>query len=708
MRGGATAWLAAVVLGAFPAAAAPDWPVYNGDPQGTHYSPLIQINRGNVAKLKVAWSFDAGGAGPASELEANPIVVNGTMYVLGPTLEVIALDAASGAVKWRFDPHEGAAVRSKQRSRGVTFWSDGHEARIFANVGQYIYGLDARSGRPALEFGKAGRVDMREGLDRDPAELSISNPSPGIVYKGLLIEGGSGQAPGHIRAYDARTGAIRWTFHTIPRPGEAGYETWPPDAWKRVNGANAWAGLALDPAHGIVFASTGSAGAGDRDFYGADRLGDNLFANSILALDAATGRRIWHFQTVRHDIWDRDLPAPPTLVTLRRDGKSVAALVQITKTGVVYVLDRLTGKSLFPLEERSVATSDIPGEQAAIRQPMPLSPAPFARQRLTEAELTQRTPQAHDAVLARFRKLRSTGQFTPGSREGTVLFPGFDGGGEYGGTSYDPQTHLAYINANDVAYILQLKENAPETAALSRRGLYLRECSSCHGADLKGNPPQFPSLVDLKDRMGVYDVTRLLLYGGGRMPSFRNLGSELMTALARYVVQNSDEALPRPEDLKPDPDLGRRFTINGYQRFLDPDGYPAVAPPWGTLSALNLDTGEYTWRIPFGDYPELAAKGIAGIGTENYGGSVVTAGGLLFIGATIFDNRFRAFDKRTGKLLWQTPLDASAIATPATYMVGGRQFVVVAVGGGKNDKVPTAAKYVAFALPASHRKAGDR
>jgi quinoprotein glucose dehydrogenase len=678
-------------------AARVEWPVYGGQPENIRYSSLKQINRANVSQLEIAWTYDTGDA--PGLLECNPIVVNGLLYGTTPRHKVFALDAATGRQQWVFD----SGIQGRGPNRGVTYWSDGSERRIFAAVQQYVYALDARTGQPVPGFGREGRIDLRENLGRDPAKQSVVLTSPGVIYRDLLIVGGRNAeslpaSPGDIRAYDVRTGKLRWSFHTIPHPGEDGYETWPKDAWTYIGAANNWAGLSVDVARGIVFVPTGSAAS---DFYGANRLGDDLFANSLLALDAATGKRIWHFQAVKHDLWDRDFPSPPALVTIRRHGHNVAAVAQTTKQGFVFVFDRQNGMPLFPIENRRYPASTVEGEVAAETQPLPTKPAPFARQHLTEDMLTNRTPEAHRSALELFRRFRSEGQFIPpGVGMDTVVFPGMDGGAEWGGPAFDPERGLLYVNANEMAWTEALAET-PRGGA-SGRVLYLRHCASCHRDDLGGAPPQFPSLVGIAARRSYDEVRTIVWEGGGRMPSFSSLPPDGIGAIIRYVMSGEDkpaaamDAGPSPIDLK------YRFT--GYHKFLDADGYPAISPPWGTLSAINLNTGEYAWKIPLGEYPELAAKGMTNTGSENYGGPVVTAGGLVFIAATNFDNKFRAFDKQTGELLWQTTLPFAGNATPAVYEANGRQFVVIAAGGGKAGEFGTrraqrGGVFIAFALP---------
>jgi quinoprotein glucose dehydrogenase len=666
-----------------------DWPVYGGAPENNHYSSLAQINRNNVKQLGVAWSFDTQEEGG---LQTSPIIVDATVYGITPSQRVFALDAATGKQRWMFD----SGIRGTQPDRGLAYWADGKDKRILVGVMNFLYALDVTNGKAIAAFGDHGRIDLRENLGRTPASSqSVYLTSPGIVYKDMVIVGGRNPEtlpapPGEVRAFDVRTGKLRWSFHTIPHPGEFGYETWPKDAWKSSGAANNWAGMSLDPKRGIVYVPTGSAAF---DFYGADRVGDDLFANCLIALKAQTGERIWHFQAVRHDIWDRDFPSPPVLVTIRRDEKSIEAVAQTTKQGFVYLFDRADGNPLFPVEYRKYPASTVPGEVAATEQPLPTRPAPFARQLVTEDQLTNRTPEVHQWAVEKFRKFRSEGQFVPFSvGSDTVIFPGFDGGAEWGGAAVDADTGVIYINANDIAWTGALAENTGEN---SPKGIYMSQCSMCHGDKMTGSPPAFPSLVGVADRSSPMQIVGTIKNGKGRMPGFPNLTEDQMSVLVGYLMSGESKEL---ESSGPPP-ASMKYRFTGYRRFLDAGGYPAVAPPWGTLNAINLNTGEYVWKIPFGEYPELAAKGMKDTGTENYGGPIVTAGGLLFIGATNFDKKFRAFDKFTGELLWEATLPFAGNATPATYEVNGRQFVVIAAGGGKDLKAKSGGVYVAFALP---------
>jgi quinoprotein glucose dehydrogenase len=667
------------------------WPAYGGGPEQIRYSSLTQINRSNVGQLEVAWTYDSGETGG---LQANPIVVDGLLFTTTPKHKVVALDASIGSVRWTFD----SGIEGRGPNRGVTYWSSGDEARIFTGQGQYLYALDAKTGKPSAGFGREGRIDLREGLGRDPSTQSVLLTTPGVVFKDLLIVGGRVSeglpaSPGDIRAYDVRSGAVRWTFHTIPRPGELGYDSWPADAWTYTGGVNNWAGMAVDHARGIVYAPTGSASA---DFYGANRLGDDLFANSLIALDAETGRRIWHFQAVHHDIWDRDFPSPPSLVTVTRNSRRIDAVAQTTKHGFVFLFDRANGAPLFPIESLRFPESSVDGERAAATQPLPTKPAPFARQLLTEQMLTTRTPQAHQAALEAFRTFRSDGQFVPLSVDRqTVIFPGFDGGAEWGGSAFDPESGLLYVNANEMAWTGGL---APNDSGGGGRQIYLTNCASCHRDDLKGTPPQIPSLVDVGRRRTVDELNAVISQGAGRMPGFPALPPPALAALVAFLRTGADDRAGHDTSA-----IAMKYRFTGYRKFLDPDGYPAIAPPWGTLSAINLNTGEYAWKIPLGEYPELAAQGMKNTGSENYGGPVVTAGGLVFIAATNFDKKFRAFDKATGDLLWETTMPFSGNATPSTYEAGGRQFVVVPAGGGRsrpNGPTVSGGLYVAYALPA--------
>jgi quinoprotein glucose dehydrogenase len=527
------------------------------------------------------------------------------------------------------------------------------------------------------------------------------------VYKDLLIQGTTVSEarhapPGHVRAYDVRTGRQRWIFHTIPHPGEFGHDTWPADAWRTAGGANAWAGVTLDEARGIVFVPTGAPSV---QYYGGDVPGANLFASTLVALDANTGRRRWHFQIVHHDIYDRDLPAPPSLITVLRDGRRVDAVAQVTKTGHVFVFDRETGTPLFPVEERAVPASPLAGERAWPTQPFPVLPAPFAPQGFTEANVTDLSPESRAYVLKRLRGLRlGGGPYNPPSVEGSVFLPFLNGGAEWGGAAVDPRRGILYVNANALPKVVTMRaaDAAPAAArAVTGRALYVTHCASCHGADREGRDDR-PALRDLDRRMGEPDLRRVLDFPRGFMPSFRDvLSRSEKAALTSYLLGR--EAPPavtraRAADAHTGTD-DERFRLMSIDYLLDQDGYPGSKPPWGTISAIDLNTGATLWQVPLGEYPELTARGLPRTGTENYGGPVVTAGGVIFIAGTR-DGRFRALHQATGAVLWETTLPFAGYATPATYEVNGRQYVVIAAGGGKmGTNVGDA--YVAFALPDS-------
>lgn len=643
----------------------------------------------------MAWRYDTGSAG---DIQTNPLIVGRTLYAFTPTGKVFALDAATGRQLWVFD----SGVEDSQPCRGLSYWADGRDARLFAGVVNFLYALDPGTGHPIPAFGKNGRIDLRKGLrDAEGFEKqSIALTTPGLVYKNFIIVGGRNPEthpapPGDVRAYDVRTGALRWTFHTIPHPGELGYDTWPPNAWQSAGAANNWAGMALDAQRGIVYVPTGSAVF---DFYGGDRIGNDLFANTLLALDANTGKRLWHFQGVHHDLWDRDFPAPPALLTVTRDGKPTDAVAQTTKQGVVYLFNRLSGAPLFPIEEHPYPASDVPGEQTAPTQPMPTEPAPFARQRLTEDMLTTRTPDAHQYALSTFRTFRSDGQFVPFSVDKqAIIFPGFDGGAEWGGPAVDPKTSVLYVNANEMAWTGGLISTAPH--ASPGAALYNAQCTICHGANRAGNPPAFPSLIGVTDRLTNDQIAQVLAHGKARMPAFPNIDAPKLATLLDYLRTGSVTAPAEHARTTMPGGPGVQYSFTGYRKFLDPDGYPAITPPWGTLSAIDMNTGKYLWKIPLGEYPALAAQGLSNTGSENYGGPIVTAGGLVFIGATVYDRKFRAFDSSTGQLLWQTTLPFAGIATPATYSVDGKQYVVIAASGGRDPNSPVGGSYIAFALP---------
>ena len=576
-----------------------DWANVGNDKGGMRYSSLEQINKKTIKGLELAWTYHTCDADKTT-IECTPIVIDGVMYITTAKVKVVALNAATGEPIWEYAPHGGGV------NRGVSYWSDKDKKRIIVatNSGKVI-SLDAKTGLPDPAFGTNGIVELRAGVDQDLTKVTYGSTSAPAIFEDLIIvpiinseqqPGG----PGDIRAFNVRTGKEVWRFHTVPRPGEFGINTWQGDGWTNRSGVNAWSGYTLDVKNGIVFAGIGSASS---DFYGADRLGEDLFANCTIALNARTGQRMWHFQEVHHDLWDHDDPCPPVVCSIRRNGKTIEAVAQPTKTGFIFLFDRKTGKPLYDVKEVPAQPSDIPGEKAWPTQPVPVLPPALEPQIITESDFTNISPEARAFVLEKAKKYRYGEQYLPPSLQGSLTSPGFHGGANWSGASFDPTTNLLYISTNNVPCVCKLNAN---------------------------------------DKGG--------------------------------------------------------FDFDGYTWFTDQDGHPGVKPPWGHLTAIDLNTGKFAWRTVLGEYPDLKAKGMAPTGTQNFGGTIVTAGGLVFIGATV-DEKFHAFDKASGKLLWEYQLPTGGYATPSTYMVNGRQFVVIAAGGGGKLGTKSGDSFIAFALP---------
>lgn len=677
------------------------WSVYRGDQGNTAYSGLDQINSQNVQQLEVAWTYHTGDAeeGNRSTIQCNPIIANGKMYVTSPKLKLIALDPASGKESWKFDPFIGTEASGV--NRGVLYWEENQDKRIYFSAGSYLYAINADNGSVIATFGNNGKVDLREGLGRDPATLAVAASSPAIIFKDLLIQGtalgeGYDAAPGFIRAYHIKTGKIEWTFHTIPQPGEFGYDTWSENAYKEVGGANSWAGMSLDEKRGIVFIPTGSPAF---DFYGGNRRGKNLFGNCLLALEAATGKLIWHYQLVHHDLWDYDLPAPPNLVTVIHGGKKIDGVAQVTKMGMVFLFNRETGEPLFPIEEKTVPSSQLLGEESSPTQPFPLKPLPFSRHQFSENDITEISPESHQFIADKIKAARKGSIYTPPGVEGVVQFPGTRGGAEWGGASFDPEHGIMYVNANEIPLLIKMKQletpgEEKLLASVGQRIYTINNCTMCHGADRAGTNV-FPALQDVSKRKTEKQIATLLKTGKGQMPAYPNLSTEDTRALIAFLFNKKDKNTKR--DTTTQAEKKYRYVHDGWNALMDQSGYPGVKPPWGTLNAIDLNNGEILWQVALGEYPELVEKGLPPTGTQNLGGSAVTAGGLLFVGATR-DEKFRAFDKTNGKILWEHKLPAGGYATPSIFQVEGKQYIVIAAGGGGKVGSKSGDAYVAFTL----------
>ncbi|MBW3628593.1 MAG: PQQ-binding-like beta-propeller repeat protein [Gemmatimonadetes bacterium] len=685
-----------------------EWRTYEGDATASHYSSLRQIDRSNVQQLQQVWSYQIG---DNTRADFNPIVVDSIMYVLGRGASVAALHAGTGREIWR---NTLAGFDGTLTHRGIMYWEseDRSDRRILTTKAERLHAIDALTGQTIRTFGLNGAADLRQGMGRDPASLlRVQSGSPGRVFEDLVILGSApgesyGSGPGHVRAFDVRTGRQVWRFNTIPHPGEYGYETWPEDAYLRVGGTNAWGGLSVDEARGIVYVPLGSP---SYDFYGADRLGSNLFGNSLVALNARTGERIWHFQTVHHDLWDMDLTATPTLLTVRHEGRPRDVVALATKLGFLYVFDRATGEPLWPIEERPVPASDMPGEQAWPTQPRPTWPRPFAVQSFSMDDINPYlSPAQRDSVRNRLGEILNLDEtlFQPPSRRPTMQMPGNAGGANWGSTAADPADGSFYVVTNNLPTVLQLDPILPGVfgtgTTLPDRGLFLyqQNCQTCHKPAREGTPPMIPNLNGVVGRRTSEQIHAIIRQGSGNMPGFPDLTLQEANAIVSYLA-NPGLAKPLPAvEMGPDGNpIGPVRYQTGYGYFAVPGGMYAQKPPFATMTKYDLNTGNIAWQIPIGEIPSLVARGITdNTGQANVrGGPAITAGGLVFM---ITQNKLRAYDKDDGKELWSAPLPTRGNGIPTIYEYQGRQFVAVTSGGVPTEPGETLPRgYVAFALP---------
>ena len=675
------------------------WSDYLGGPERNHYSTLYQIDTNNVEKLSIAWIYNAPDTG---QMQMNPVMANGVVYGVTAAMKAFALDAATGKQLWIYND----SSKATGTCRGVAFWENGEDKRILYTVGPNLIELNAANGKPIISFGNNGKINLHTGLPEAAKNKFITSTTPGTIYKNLIImptrvAEDASAAPGHIRAFDVITGQLVWTFHTIPFPGEKGYETWPANAYKNVNtgAVNNWAGMALDTKTGIVFIPLGSASP---DFYGANRKGDNLYANCLLALNANNGTYKWHYQMIHHDLWDRDPPAPPNLITVLHNGKKTDAVAQITKQGYTYLFDRNTGEPLFHIKEKATPFSLLNGEKASLTQPVPSLPKPFTREsyQLTAKDISPyaaNQQELKEILLSADKRL-----FAPPDTTNVILFPGYDGGAEYGGAAADPKKGILYVNANEMAWFLKMnqskkgKKSGDEVHVFKSAGeqIYATYCSSCHGKDRLGNTLSgYPDLTMVAQKKTQQQVHQLISYGKGKMPGFAVINAAEKQLLISFLYgKEKKEATTNNIALIPQDE----YQHNGYNKFLDAAGLPAITPPWGTITAIDLNTGKHLWQSTLGITPGLPNQDTNPTGCENYGGPIVTENGLLFIAATK-DGMFRVFNKYNGKLLWQTKLPAASFATPAMYQIKGKQYIVLACGGEKLG-TPKGNKIVAYAL----------
>jgi quinoprotein glucose dehydrogenase len=659
------------------------WTRSHGDNGGMRYSALRQINRQNVTNLQVAWTYHSKSLG--NPLQCNPIIAGDRMFTPTPDNFVVSVNAATGDELWRFKPEGRPAFR------GLLYWPGQHGAkeRIFFCAGKFLYALDPQSGHPIASFGDSGKT-LLPGVAEEGFGAATAAPT---VFQNIVIVPGFEK---DVWGFDASTGRQLWTFHTVPHPGEFGYETW--DTVEPYS-ANAWAGMALDEFRGIAYITTGSP---KPNFSGGRHLGQNLFANCVIALDARTGKRLWHFQEIHHDIWDLDISAPPNLATITRDGRRIDVVAAVTKMGNALLLDRVTGKPIFPFRMRLAPTSDLPGEITWPYQPAPELPESFSKLEFTEADLTTRTPEAAEFARTRFKSMRS-GWFLPCTDGRPTLYFNVDGGAEWTGACVDAETGRLYVTANHIGWAISMfrdddPPDNPKAPKTPGQKIFEATCAVCHATNRLG-VGIYPPLRGLRHRMTAQDIAKQIREGKNAMPANPTLTESDLNALIDFLTLRDCKVPDEP------PRTERPvYSFGGYPRFYDQDGYPANKPPWGTLNCIDLNTGKLLWKTPLGEYPELTKAGLPKTGTENYGGAIVTAGGLVFCSGTR-DNKIRAFDKDTGEELWSATLPWAGSAPPATYQINGRQYVVIPATGVLHLGTPRGEAWVAFALPATKTSA---
>ena len=663
-----------------------DWNIYGGSHQRTQYIDSEKINKKNISKLVKTWEYRTYDNDKNSEIQTNPLIIGEKFYGVSPKLKLFSLDAKTGVENWIFDPFQNDQKYFDKEDisinvcRGITYYEDNFKnSFIFYGVGSKFFKINSLTGNPDLNFGNRGYVDLHKGLGENSSSLYVSMTSPGVIYNNLIIVGsrvseGNPAAKGNIRAFDANTGELIWVFETIPEAGKDGHETYDnPDAYLRLGGANAWAGLTLDEKRGIVYAPTGSV---SYDFYGGDRVGDNLFANSIIAIDAENGKKIWHFQTVHHDVWDRDLPTPPVLFDYKINDSIIPSLAQVSKSGYTYLLNRVTGKPIYDVIERPVPTNSLLiGEKLSETQPIPTFPDPFSRQSVSIQDINPfLNNKEKDSIGKIFSSISKNDIFSPPSEKGTLIFPGFDGGAEWGGPALDPVNNMLYVNSNEMPWILTMKKVTNNSS--QPINIYNKQCLMCHGIDYKGSGKN-PSIIGMRDKYNFNELKSIIKNGKGFMPGYAFLEDQKMEVLINYILQLNDGDMTDLSLMNQE----LFYTSTGYNKFLTNDGYPAINPPWGSLNAVNLNTGNIEWKIPLGQ-TEIGKKNNILTGSENYGGPIVTKSGIIFIAATS-DKKIRAFDSRNGDLIWENELPYAGFATPSYYEINGIPYIAIASGGGK-------------------------